>query len=557
MPTVTLEKKDFYRLLGRKLSRSELEEWLPRIKCEVKNMEGEEFTVEVNADRPDMLSAEGIARALKGFLGIQTGYRPYSAKPSGVSVKVSDSVKKIRPYIACAVVRGLRMTDSTIAQLMRLQDKLDENLCRRRRKASIGVYDLDKVKPPITYTALEPQKIKFTPLEGAQPLTAREILSQTPQGLEYAHLLEGLTRFPLLVDSEGQVLSMPPIVNSEETKVTPSTRNLFIDTTSTSPQVAEKAVNILAASLWERGGRIERVQVNYPRRRIRTPRLEAAKLRLSLAYVNEVSGLNLSLREACRLAERMRLGAKATGKGEMEVLIPPYRCDVLHPIDIVEDIIIGYGYHRVGPQLPPTSTLGRELPRSVAARKLRDLMVGFGFQEVASYLLTSRENQLTKMGLEEGELVELANPMTAEFSQLRLWLLPSLMEFLSHNTHVDYPQRVFELGTTVKPDPQTDNSVKEEWKLAAAVCNYKVSYEEIQALAFEFLRLVKVENWEIRRLNHPSFIPGRAAGLRLDGKEDFAVLGEIHPQVLENFSLPNPVVALEINLSQLFPEGKI
>ena len=552
MPTLTMEYSDLCSLLGMEIPIEELENLLGLVKCQVEGVEGGSITVEVTADRPDMLSVEGVARTLRGFLGRPTPtYKPGKSK---VKVKVSRSVRRIRPYIACAVVSGLTFNDASIAQLMQLQEKLHETLCRRRRKASIGVYDLGKVKPPITYTALKPEEIVFTPLEEAKPMRAGEILSKTRKGLEYGHLLKGLPRYPLLVDSKGQVLSMPPIVNSEETKVTLETRSLFIDATGFNPELLEEAVTIMASSLAERGGKVESVLVEYEGGWKRwTCTMKPKRMVVDSSAVNRLLGFSLPARGQAEILGRMGFKAKVKGR-KLEVSIPPYRCDILHPVDVAEEVAIGYNYDRIKPEPLRVPTTGSLLPSTKLRRKIRDLMAGLGFQEVASYLLSNPETQTVKMGLQGVDLAELANPLTSEYSVLRWWVIPGLLEFLSKNTHAEYPQKVFEVGDVVLPDSEAETATRVECRLAAALTGFKAGYEDIQAVAYSLLHHLGFHEWRVKPAEHPSFIPGRAAWLQVGGV-DTVLLGEIHPQVLEAFQLPNPVAAMEANLTRLLPEA--
>lgn len=554
MPTLTLEYEDLCSLLNVKIPLGELENLLGLIKCQVEKIENGSITVEVTADRPDLLSVEGIARTLRGFLGRQKGYPAYKTGKSRVRVKVLRKVKAVRPYIACVVVRGVRFTDASIAQLMQLQEKLHETLCRRRKKASIGIYDLDKVKPPLTYTALKPEEIVFTPLEETQPLTANEILTKTPKGIEYRHLVEGLPRYPLLVDSKGQVLSMPPIVNSEETKITVGTRSLFIDVTGFNPEVLEEAVSIMASSLAERKASIDSVLVEYEwGKRLWTCTMRPRRLTVEASAINSLLGFNLPAGRLAGILRRMGLQTEVKG-GKLEALIPPYRCDILHPVDLAEDVAIGFNYDRIRPEPLRVPTTGKLLPPTRLRRKIRDLMAGFGFQEVASYILSSLEAQTVRMRLgNEVKLVELANPTTSEYAVIRCWIIPSLLEFLSRNVHVEYPQRIFELGDVVLPDVKAETATRVECRLAAALTDFKVSYEDVQAAAYSLLYQLGFKDWTVKPIDHPSFIPGRAAWLEVNGVEA-VLLGEIHPQILENLQLPNPVATMEVNLTELFPE---
>jgi phenylalanyl-tRNA synthetase beta chain len=551
VPTVTINYNDLCNLLREKISLEKLEYALPLIKCEIKTVEDGEMVVEINTDRPDMLSTEGIVRSLKGFLGIETGYPKFQTKQGRIMVNVTEFTEKVRPFIACVAVRNVKLTDDFVKQLMQLQEKLHETLSRRRRKASIGVYDLDKIRPPIIYTALKPNEIKFVPLEETKPMTANEILERNTKGIEYGYIIKDMERYPLLVDSKGTVLSMPPIINCEETKVTVESENLFIDATGLSEHLVNDIVNILAANIAERGAIIESVRIAYPHRTVWTGTMKPEKMTVNTDYIREVSGLNTDPKSTCLFLKKMRFDAKVYRNKKIEVIIPPYRCDILHPIDIVEDVIIGYGYDNVEPEIPQTLTFGKEIDRSKYIRKIRDLMVGFGFQEIMSYLLTSKEDQISKMGLKDTDIVELANPMTSEYSVLRKWIIPCILRFLSLNTHVEYPQKIFECGDIIVENDETITKTRQETRLAGAICDDKVSYEDIQAVVYGLLQNLAVKKWKIQAKTHPSFIEGRTASI-LFGKDQIAILGEIHPQVLVNFGIRNSTVAFEINLNPIF-----
>jgi len=551
MPTVTLEYKDLCKLVRRALPLKRLEYALPLIKCEVKSIEDGEITVEVTPDRPDLFSTEGIARALRGFLGIEVGYPRFNVRKGRVIVRVAPYTQKIRPYIACAVLRDVKFTDAFVAQLMQLQEKIHETLGRRRSKASIGIYNLDSVETPITFTALKPNEIKFTPLGEAKPMTGEEILTETEKGRDYAHIIRDLPRYPMLIDAKGRVLSMPPIINSEETKVTVRTRNLFVDVTGMEEHIVNEAVNIIVTATAERKAILESVEIQYPHRKTRTATLNPRRAQLDIEPLQELSGLNIDSDGVIQLVEKMMLGIGRRSKRRLEVLVPPYRCDIIHPVDLIEDVVLGYGYDRIEPQLPQTVTYGRELSKVAFTRKVRELIVGFGFQEVANYMLTSEENQIRKMRLENStEMADVANPLTREFSVVRTWLLPEILAFLSYNTHVDYPQRVFECGDAVLIDEEAETKIETETKVAAAICDYKSSYESIQAIAYGLLQNLGLASWDTKSMEHLSFIQGRAAHIMIGG-EEIAVLGEIHPKVLSNFGIPNPVTALEVNLTSI------
>ncbi|MFH1328805.1 MAG: phenylalanine--tRNA ligase subunit beta [Candidatus Bathyarchaeota archaeon] len=551
MPTVNLNVKDICKLIGREISIDKLAYVLPLIKCEVKSTETEEVSVEVNADRPDMLSTEGITRTLKGFIGLETGCPSFHSKRGKIKVEVDKHLKNIRPFIACAVIRNINLTEESLRQLLQIQEKLHETLCRKRRKASIGIYDLDKVKPPFTYTAAQPEEVKFTPLESMESMTATKILENTDKGREYGGIIKEFNRYPLLLDSGGTVLSMPPIINSENTKVTVDSQNLFLDVTSLSEYLANDAVSILAANFAERGAKIEAVQVLYPSRRVYTALMKPKKMYLETEYANKVSGLRLSAKAICALAGKMRYDARVAKKDRIEINIPPYRCDILHPIDLIEDIIIGYGYDRIKPEVPLIPTFGKKLEKTNFIERMRDIMIGYGFQEILNYVLTSKELQTSMMKVEDSDLIEIANPMTSEYTVLRKWLLPGILNFLTFNTHVENPQKIFECGETVILDSEAHTKTRSEIRLAGAVSDYSVSYETIQSIVYGVLQNLKINAYKTFKRDHESFMKGRTASIIMH-QHEIAILGEINPEILTKFKLPNPVVAFEINLTPIF-----
>ena len=551
MPTVIVNVEDVDALLGTKISLEKLEYVLPLIKCEVKAIEGNEITLETNADRVDMLSSEGVVRALRHFLDIGKGYSGYKTTLSGITVKVDASVKGVRPFIACAVLRNVALTDEFLRQLLQLQEKLHDTLCRRRRKGSIGIYDLEKVESPFRYSAVKPSEIRFTPLECKARMTGVEILEKTDKGREYAHIISNFDRYPLLSDSKGTVLSMPPIINSEETRVTPKSKNLFVDVTGLNDSLVNDAVNIIASNVAERGTRIESVKVQYPNRTVETGRLKAKSASLSLEFCREVSGIDFTLKTLHQSLRRTGYGVKETGRNKLSLSIPPYRADIIHSVDLVEDAIIGYGYDKIEHALPRTLTRGKELAKSKLMRKIRDLMIGFGFQEILSYIMTDRESQTSKVNLTNTKLIEIANPLTSEFAVFRHSLLPGLIRFLSANAHVDYPQRIFECGHVIYEKLETETSTNAELRVAGAICDAKVSYESAQSVVYSFLRNMALKTWRVLPTVHPTFIDGRVAKLIGDDGES-GIIGEIHPEVLNRFKIPNPAVAFEINVDGLF-----
>lgn len=342
---------------------------------------GDEIKLEITHNRPDLLSPEGVARALKGFLRIETGMPSYIVIGSRVTVEVDRSTEEVRPYIAAGIVEEVKLTDSVIASLMQLQEKLHASLCRNRRKGSIGVYDLDRINPPIRYTTTLPDGIRFTPLDAGREMSPAEILREHPKGIEYGPIMKDLPRFPLLLDSHGVVLSMPPIINSEDTRVRENTKNLLIDVTGLDERVVNLALKIMMTALSERGFKLRSVTIKYPHRRVRTPDLHPRKFRLDVQEVNRMVGIRSSPDEIAKIAGTMRYGVFEVRDEIMTLLIPPYRGDIMHKVDVIEDIAIGYGYDNLVPTLPKVLTVGERNPIEKLSDKARRVMTGLGFME--------------------------------------------------------------------------------------------------------------------------------------------------------------------------------
>jgi len=558
MPTIQILYNDLCQLLGRQIPLEDLKEYILLIKGEVERVtpieQGNgtvdyELSVEITSDRPDMLSTEGLARALKGFLEIELGFPSYKIKETNIVVKVDETVFSVRPYIACAIIRGIEMSDPLIRQIMQLQEKLHTTHCRNRRKGSIGIHDLDNVEPPFTYYAEDPDKIKFIPLGETKEMTGREILQKHPKGVEYGKIIEKYDKYPLLVDRNNQVLSLPPIINGIVTQVTEKTKNLFIDVTGTDWRIVTTTLNIVASNIAERTGSIESVKIIYPDKEIKTPDFKPTEMTIEVSYANKILGLNLSPNQMIKCLQKARLEAKLLNSEEIRVKIPPYRVDFLHPIDLVEDIAVGYGYNKLEPELPPTITVGKELTETKIIRKIRDLMVGLGFQEIFYYVMSSEDVQVRKMRLKNVNLVKIANPVSKEFSVMRHSLLPGLLNILSKNAHVELPHRIFEIGDVIVLDKLSETKTRNNTNLAALISDYSVGYEDIQAVLYAILRNLKIR-FKIERTSHPSFIEGRTAKILVNNKE-MGIVGEVHPEVLENFKIENPVAAFEISVQEL------
>ncbi len=550
MPTLSVNFGDFCSLLGERRKGEELCEKLALMGVEAELL-GKELRMEVLHNRPDLLSPEGVARALRGFLGREKGLPSYSASRSGITVRVDRSVKGIRPFIAAGVVRGAKLTEEVVASLMQTQEKLHDFL-GRRRKGSIGVYDLDKVEPPLTYTSVEPEGISFVPLDFGESLTPAQILQLHPKGREYGWILQGKKRYPILLDRRGRVLSMPPIINSEDTRVTKNTTSLLIDVTGEREEWVQLGLVLMMTSLAERGFRLQTVRIRYPGRTAETPSLEPRRFELREEEARELLGLDLKAERIAEILRRMRYGVEVKGKN-LTVLAPPFRADLLHTVDLLEEVAVGYGYDRIPPRVKGVNTVGRKAGVEELSDLVRLIMVGLGFTEVMTYTLTSPKVnfQMMRTG---GEAVEVGNPVSEEFTILRTWLLPSLLGVLRSNRRHPLPQRIFEVGDVVLLDEKAETGAREVRRLGACVIGKGADWSHIKAVVEAVAREFGLSP-EARPVDHPSFLEGRAAEFFWKGRK-LGMAGEVHPEVLLSFELGHPVASLELDVEALPGKNK-
>jgi len=557
LPTVETNFEDLQSLLGIQLptNTEELNEILSYVKGEVERLSEGELSVEIkDSNHPDLWSVEGIARALRGFLDLEKGMKNYVVTgSSGVDISVDPALENIRPYIACAVVRNVDLTDVVIRGMMHLQDKLDQTYGRRRRRTSIGLYDFDLIKSPLRYEVSKPSEISFIPLGFAEKMTLREILRKHPKGLEYGYIVNRYREWPIILDAKDDVLSFPPIINSNDLgRITEETKNVLIEVTGTVHETVLNTLITMAVSLADRGGEIFSSTVHYSSPRamdVETPELRSESMKLDVRYVEKVLGLGLSNGEIMRLLEKARYNAIQHDEETVMVQIPCYRMDIMHPVDIVEDIAIAYGLNNIESRWPQMPTIGAITSREKFCDILREIMIGFGFQEVLTYSMTSLDHLFTRMNLSPGRVVELANPKMTTLTCLRSWLLPSIMKFLGNNTHVDYPQKVFEVGFCVIPDRKCENLSRDVKKLACALTHSKASFAELKSILDSLLSNIGIR-YQLEETKHNSFVDGRVGRISVKSREA-GMIGEINPKVLESWKIENPTVAFELDADSI------
>ncbi len=530
--------------MGKKLPLERLKDRISMFGTDLEKIDGNEIVVEVFPNRPDLLSEQGFARALSSFIGVRTGLRDYKVKKSGQKVVVNKSVSGVRPFTACAIVKNLKFDEEKIGEVIQIQEKLHVTFGRNRKKLAIGIYPMEKIKFPIKYLAEDPKKIRFKPLEGRKIMTGLQILSQHKTGREFGHLLEGLDKFPVFRDSKNEILSMPPIINSDLMgKITSSTKDVFIECSGFDLCVLNKCLNMIVTALADMGGEICSLDLNYNGKKIVTPDLSSARMKLNLKYVNSRLGLNLKEKEVKRL-----LGKMGYDYSKGTVLIPAYRADILHQIDLVEDIAISYGYENFEEIIPKVATIGEEDKLEKFFGKVQDVLIGLRLLEVKNYHLLSGVELNDKMLLNK-ELIGLKNSL-GDHNCLRNNMLPSLLKNLSENQHNEFPQNIFEIGRTFYSDKKSDTSVGEKEMLGVALCHEKVDFTEMKQVLDALFRGFGLE-CSVKEGKHASFISGRVGNVLVKGKK-VGVIGEISPEVLSNWELTMPVAGLELDLEEIF-----
>lgn len=543
MPLVTFNYTDFIDILGYDIPKETLIEKLPMIGGDFSHVSGDEINIEFFPNRPDLTSVEGIARASRAFFGFKTGLQTYETKISDVVLTVDPSVKTVRPFVVTALVKNVTMSDELIVSLMGLQEKLHIGLGRNRRKVAIGVHNAEPVKPPFTYKAVDPDSVSFIPLAKNDSMTLREILKNHEKGIDYASLLTGFDKYPLIVDAHNNVLSFPPIINGSLTEVTPYTKEIFIDVTGTDRKAIHYALNIVTTALAERGGTVYQTSVFDAGKKQVSPDFTPVQQKVSVAAVNRLLGTSLQGNEVIAYLKTMGHNAVDVGNGSLQAEVAAWRSDILHEVDLIEDVAVGYGFDRFETDFPKALTFGKTLPEYHRIEGLRSLMIGLGFNEVITFVISNQKDEFQRMGRQILPMVEIENPIGEDYSGIRTSLLPSLLKLLRENRHHPLPQQIFELGTVV------DDHAKNRYRLAGLKIDAKANFTECKSLVETILRECGIKPVIVERA-HGAFIEGRCAGV-MRKETEICVFGELHPRTIQGFNLEHPIIAFEFIVDRL------
>jgi phenylalanyl-tRNA synthetase beta chain len=569
MPTISIYKSDLESLLAsdgrakRPVTIPQLEEWLMLVKGELKEHVAEtgELRIELqDSNRPDLWCCEGIARQIR--IRQQRKVRAYpffsaTSKKAFRRLDVTPGLERVRPYIAACASTGYRVTEEGLAQLIQTQEKLSEIFGHKRKTVSIGLYRLARIQFPVTYELVKPDAAKFTPLGMETTMTLGEILMVHPKGLEYGHILADHDQLPILRDAIGQPLSFPPIINSREIgEVQVGDDALFVEVTGTDLPMVVLTLNIFAANLADRGAVIDPIDVRYPMKtpfgkQVVTPRDLDITRTIPIQTIEQALGQTIGAQAVKQALEVYGYVVKPS-KGTVKAKLPPYRQDLMHPMDVVEDVAISRGYGDFSPVMPAQFTVGGLSKIEQTSDRARELMVGMGFQEIISNILGSPEQYRDAMRLNEtlwGEMVEVENVMSLSFSCLRQWMLPSLLRVEAASGRAFYPHRLFEAGEVAIPDRRHELGSRTETVVGAAIAHAAAHFSEIHSCV-DILFYHMGKDYTLEPVQHPSFLEGRAGQIVVSGKP-LGIIGEVHPEVLERWQIAVPVAAFDVNLSRL------
>ncbi|QLG49605.1 phenylalanine--tRNA ligase subunit beta [Natrinema halophilum] len=525
------------------------------------------FELEFAPDRLDRLSVEGVARSMRYQYGDARGIHLPSPNSAEWTIEVDESVPDERPYVTGAVIRDVDLDDDGLDSLIQLQEKLHATMGRKRAKGAIGIHDLTMLKgtaategnPTIQYVGVEPDGDRFVPLDSDQEMTPADVLEEHQTGQTYADLVSEYERYPAIYDSIG-LFSFPPVINGRRTEVTTDSRDLFVEMTGTDQWTIDKMLNIVCYALAARGATIEEVKIEYPDHGLVRPDFSTKTKTVAHDRIETILGIGFDPDEVIDLAERSGLEAETREDDEgalvYEVTIPPYRVDVLHPLDVIDDLGRAYGFNDLEPRYPDVGTVGGRHERSRLENAARTQLVGLGFEDLLNFHMISESENYDRLDISPGEDVygagepaTIKEPYSEDFTMLRTWVLPSLLMVLERNTHRAYPQNLAEIGFTAEVDDGENTGVAESRRVGAVLANHDVGYEDAKARLQALTRNFDVD-LETPATDHPTFISGRTAAVVIDGTE-VGVIGEVHPKVLVEHDLEMPVSAFEFDLEAL------
>ncbi len=544
MPIATFDKKYLLGLVGSGIDDGRLVEDIEKLGFGVERVGDEEISIEITSNRPDLLMAVGFARALRYFMHRSKRFRYEAKKDSGLSVAIGRRIGKVRPYASAFVAEGLELDEKALADIINGVEKFCETHGRGRRKIAVGMHDLDKIDSAggLYYDAYDDRK--YVPLNGKSDAYFSDILKSTDKGRSYAGTIDGGEfGYPALCDSRG-VLALIPILNSERSRVTVSTKRMLVFVDGKSKYGVLKSADLLACLFIDIGAEVSRVSVGKGKRTSNTPTMESRQIMIPIRKIENTIGVKIGVNNATSLAEKMGYEASYIDT-KVRVYVPQYRMDIINEQDVIEDIAVGYGYNYIQP-MPVKSGISGQLENATVFRdRIGESMIGLGFTEAVDSYLSNEGLNFTMMRLHnDNNYVRIRNAKSDAITMLRTWLLPSLLRNIGSSQHEPMPQRMFELDMAFRI---VGTGVEEAYHLAAVACDAKMNFNHIKSVVDALADMMRLD-FKVEKAEHASFIEGRCARIIL-GNAQIGFFGEVHPAVLGAFGIEEPVSALEIDLS--------
>ena len=573
MPKIEVNEKLFFQMVGQKYDYDTLEKKLTCGKAELDEKpdmsvpeDQRVIKIELNdTNRPDLWSTNGVARQLRLHNGGTTvDYSKFLSREGdlkdsrNLTVTVDPELKDIRPYMVAFMIEGKAIDEPMLLDIIQTQEKLAWNFGRKRKSLSMGLYRASQIKWPVHYKAVDPDNTSFIPLTFEKPLTCRQILTEHPKGKDYGWILENFKKFPLLTDDAGEVMSMAPVINSATLgAVQVGDKDLMVELTGDNMANLLLAANIVACDFADCGYTIHPIRVDHPYdtgfgKSVCAPFYFQQPAKAVLKNVNKLVGSDLSKEQVVKALEVMgnKVEAKdADGDVEFTVYPAPYRNDFLHEVDIIEDVMIGIGLDNFKPAKPNDFTIGRLMPLTLFSRQAKNIMVGLGYQEMIFNYLGSKKDYIERMGIDDSKIIEVSNPMSENYQFVRPSIIPSLLRAESGSANAIFPHKIFEIGKVAYLCDEENTGTRTRQSLgfmtASSNANFNSAASEVSSLLY-FLD----HEYKVAESDDPRFIPGRQAAIIINGKQA-GIFGEIHPQVLENWSITVPCVAGEIDVEEL------
>ena len=541
MPVVALYFSRLQKLVG-KVSKKQISELLPFLGLDIESEDDQRIRVEYSPNRPDYSTDFGIAIGLQGLFGIKTGAMKLKIKNSkNYSITVKPDVSKIRPFVTGIIAKNGKIDEKILEQLIQMQEDLHMGIGRKRKKSSIGIHDLDKISFPLIYTTTN-KNHKFIPLNSEKELTISKIIADTETGKDYGHLLGQSSQVPVIIDSNQKTVSFPPIINAAITTVTTKTKNLFVEVTGINKDDAEDMLSVVATILQSAGFTLEHIQISGAKNS--SPKLQDKKMKVDSSLINQTLGLNLNTSKIITSLKKSRLNAISKGKNII-CTIPAYRFDIFGPMDLVEEVALGYGIQNFEPTMSPSQTIGQTNPVSFELKSLNQTMIGLGFLEALNSSLSSKRVLYDMTNRDSKKIISVLDSKSQEHTILRDSILPGLIENLSRNIHESYPQKMFETGSIFN----LHEPISEKINLAVISAHKDANFTEIKSILQTALKIGFGIKIQTKTTVNSSFEDGHCANIIFNGNI-IGIIGEIHSKIIENYKIRVPAVGFEISLSE-------